>query len=304
MIRALQAAAVLTIAFSFVTGLDIRHHSLELFAHFRLQYFGVSVLLLIAFAFLMHYAWVVALLVTVLFNASLVLPWYISDVPAAKGTPLKLMHANVYSGNRQYDRLVALVALEQPDLVFLQEVTPEWLAGTKPLLDEYPYTYSVPSAGNFGIAVLSKIPFAKVEHVDSPPLAHPTLVTTLMMDDEPLTIVSSHPTIPLGRPLYEARNEQLQSLAELVLGISGRTVLLGDFNASTWDRHFRQLEASTGLRNVRRGFGVLPTWPTFLPFAMIPIDHALVSDGIAITDARTGTRIGSDHLPLIVTLAL
>lgn len=304
MIRILQAAAVLTVLFSFVTALDIRHHSIELFSHFRLQYFAVSILLLIAFAFLMHYAWVAALLVTVLFNASFVLPWYISDIPTAKGTPLKLIHVNVYSGNRQSDRLVALVEFEQPDLVFLQEVTPDLLAGTKLLLEDYPYTYSVPSAGNFGIAVFAKIPFAKVEHVDSPPLAHPTLVATLVIDDEPLTIVSSHPTIPMGRPRYDARNEQLQSVAELVLGISGKTVLLGDFNASTWDRHFRQLEASTGLRNVRRGFGVLPTWPTYLPFAMIPIDHALVSDGISVTDARTGMRIGSDHLPLIVTLAL
>ncbi len=304
MIRILQAAAVLTVLFSFVTALDIRHHSIELFSHFRLQYFAVSILLLIAFAFLMHYAWVAALLVTVLFNASFVLPWYISDIPTAKGTPLKLIHVNVYSGNRQYDRLMALVELEQPDLIFLLEVTPEWLAGTKPLLEEYPYTYSEPSAGNFGIAVFSRIPFAKIEHVDSPPLAYPTLIATLVIDDEPLTIVSSHPTIPMGRPLYDARNEQLQSVAELVLGISGKTVLLGDFNASTWDRHFRHLEASTGLRNVRRGFGVLPTWPTFLPFAMIPIDHALVSDGISVTDARTGMRIGSDHLPLIVSLAL
>jgi endonuclease/exonuclease/phosphatase (EEP) superfamily protein YafD len=304
MIKVLQAAAVLTIVFSFVSGLDIRHHSIELASHFRLQYFAVSILLLIAFAFLMHYAWVAALVVTVLFNASFVLPWYISDVPTAKGTPLKLIHVNVYSGNRQYDRLMALVELEQPDLIFLLEVTPEWLAGTKPLLEEYPYTYSEPSAGNFGIAVFSRIPFAKIEHVDSPPLAYPTLIATITIDDEPLTIVSSHPTIPLGRPLYDARNEQLQSVAELVLGISGKTVLLGDFNASTWDRHFRHLEASTGLRNVRRGFGILPTWPTFLPFAMIPIDHALVSDGISVTDARTGMRIGSDHLPLIVTLAL
>ncbi|MDH5620944.1 MAG: endonuclease/exonuclease/phosphatase family protein [Gammaproteobacteria bacterium] len=304
MIKVLQAAAVLTVVFSFATGLDIRHHSVELFSHFRLQYFAVSLLLLIAFAFLMHYAWAAALLVTVFFNASFVLPWYVSDAPTATGTPLKLMHANVYSGNRQYDRLLALVELEKPDLVFLQEVTPEWLAGTQPLLEGYPYTYAEPSTGNFGIAVFSRIPFSEVRHVASPPLGYPTLIATVMVDAEPLTVISSHPTIPMGGPLYEARNDQLQSVADLVREERGKLVLLGDFNASTWDRHFRQLEVSTGLMSVRRGFGVLPTWPTFLPFAMIPIDHALVSDGISVVDARTGTRIGSDHLPLIVTLAL
>ena len=110
--------------------------------------------------------------------------------------------------------------------------------------------------------------------------------------------------IPLGGQFYSDRNEQLAFIAELFEGREGTQVLVGDLNASMWDINYRALEDETGLRNARTGFGIVPTWPTFMPFAMIPIDHILVSDDVSVVELRSGPRIGSDHLPLIVTIAL
>ena len=300
----LQAAAVLTVIFSLLTGLDIPHPGFELFSHFRLQYFVISVFLLAVFTFLRHYIYIGSLAVIAVFNATFVLPWYFAEPAAVAGGPLKLLHANVYSNNTEYERLVDLVAAESPDMIFLQEMTPEWVAGLASLLEDYPYAYAEPRIDNFGIAAFSKIPFDSIQHIESPPLGYPTILATIIINGKQLSIISSHPTNPLGQKMYDARNEQLQSIAGLVDQLAGEVILLGDLNASVWDNHLRQLEDSTGLRNVREGFGVLPSWPTFLPFAMIPIDHALVSTGIAVTDVRTGQKIGSDHLPLVVTLVL
>lgn len=300
----LQAATVLTVLFSFVTGFDLPHRNIELFSHFRLQYFVVSLLLLIVFAVLRSPLYSAALLATTVFNASFILPWYLGDVPRTTGAELKLLHLNVHSTNTDYQRVVAFIDKEQPDVVFLQEVTDEWLLGTRELLKQYPFSYSEPRIGNFGIALFSKIPFDSVQHVDSPPLGYPTIIATLTVDDETITLISSHPTIPLGKRLYDARNEHLASLAGLVDAAAGKVVLIGDFNASLWCTHYRQLETSTGLRNVRYGLGILPSWPTLMPFAKIPIDHALVSDGIGIKEARIGKGVGSDHLPLIATITL
>ena len=86
--------------------------------------------------------------------------------------------------------------------------------------------------------------------------------------------------------------------------VSGKLVLLGDFNASVWDPQLVDFQKTTGLHNTRAGFGIAPSWPTFMPFAMIPIDHAFVSNGIGVLETRTGTRIGSDHLPLVVSITL
>jgi endonuclease/exonuclease/phosphatase (EEP) superfamily protein YafD len=305
----LQIIAILTVVFSFLTGLDIPHRNIELFSHFRLQYLVVSVLLLLVFAFLRNYVYVIPLGVAAIFNAALVLPVYFSDssagdMSAGEGSPLKLIHANVLSSNTDYERLLKLVAAEDPDMIFLQEVTAKWVEGTTSLLEDYPYAYTEPRTGNFGIGVFSKIPFDSIGHVDSPPLNYPTILATITIGDERVSMISSHPTIPISGRLYEARNQQLASMAEMVNEASGRVILLGDFNSTIWCAQFRRLEKSTGLKNVRRGFGVIPTWPAYLPFAMIPIDHALVSKSISVSQVRTGKNFGSDHLPLIVTLIL
>ena len=66
------------------------------------------------------------------------------------------------------------------------------------------------------------------------------------------------------------------------------------------------LMRQTGLDNARKGFGLLPTWPAFMPwpFLRIPIDHCLVSPDIRVIRMRTGRTIGSDHLPIIVDMAI
>lgn len=305
MMGALQVAAVLTIIFSLLTAVDIPQRTVELFSHFRLQYFAAGLLLAIAFAVFKQWPYLVVMLLVSIFNGSFLLPWYLSDHHTARGTEqLKLFHANVYSGNRHFARLIESVASENPDVIFLQEVTANWVAQTQGLQQDYPYVYAEPRSGNFGIAVYSKIPFDSITHVDSPPLGYPTIIAHLTRGGKPLTLISSHPTIPLGSTLYDARNQHLDSIEELVSGLTGEIVLSGDFNASLWDPRYRELIDATRLRSTRKGFGILPTWPTFFPIAMIPIDHMLVSDGIAVLDMKTGRRTGSDHLPLVVTLSL
>lgn len=300
----LQAAAVVTMLFSVVTIFDTAHRNIELFSHFRLQYLAVSILLLIAFALLRNPVYAVLLLVTAVLNASYIVPWYGGGTRAADTANLKLLHANVYSGNDEYERLFELIETEQPDVIFLQEYTPAWRDSSEHLQNDYPFNYTVPREGNFGIAMFSRIALDSVAHVDSPPLKYPTIVATMTVNGTPMTLINTHPTIPLTRSLCDARNEQLESVAAIVNQAPGAVILTGDLNISLWSQPYRALEDSTGLRNTRRGFGIQPTWPTFMPFAMIPIDHALVSDDIAVIETRSGARIGSDHLPLIVEVAV
>ena len=119
-----------------------------------------------------------------------------------------------------------------------------------------------------------------------------------------LTLINTHAPNPLSRSNFDARNEHLRGVADLVGTAKGPVLLTGDFNTGVWGSNYRALAINSGLENASRGFGILPTWPTFLPPAMIPIDHAFVSNEIGVVALRTGSHIGSDHLPLIIEIAI
>lgn len=299
-----QAAGILTIAFSLLTLLPSNYHGLQLFTHFRLQYFLVAALLVIAFILLRDRRYAVLLFATAFINGAHVLPWYFDEPYEPEGRELKILQANVLYTNTEFNRLFTLIDSEQPDVVVLHEVSSAWAAELKRLEGTYPHQVVEARDGSFGIAVLAKFPMTATATVASEPLGYPTIVTTFATSGRPLQVVATHPMIPLGARNFGARNTQLATVGDLLRRSPGATLLVGDLNTSPWDINYKRLEARTGLRNVRRGFGVAPTWPTFLPFAMIPIDHVLVSGEVGVRDVRTGPRIGSDHLPLIATLTL
>jgi len=300
----LQAAAVVTIAFSVGTLLPIDHFAIQLFTHFRLQYVVVSLSLLLLFKYLRSPRLIGALAASLVLNAIVVLPWYVGEDETSGGVELKLLHANVLSSNTEYDRLISLLDTEAPDLVMLQEVSPDWLVALDVLRADYPYSYAEAREGNFGIALFSRVPLKSVSHFDSPPFGYPTIVASLDIDGQVLHFIGTHPMIPVRGTFYDARNEQLAGVARLLGKQAEPKILVGDLNLSQWDVNYKHLEQQGGVRNARKGFGILPTWPVFMPFAMIPIDHVLVSETISVTGFYSGPRIGSDHLPLIVTFSL
>jgi endonuclease/exonuclease/phosphatase (EEP) superfamily protein YafD len=300
----LQSAAILTVLLSVVTLLPVEHHALQLFTHFRLQYLGASLVLLVALAMLREPRYTIALALVALLNANFVLPWYFDKRPSAAGTEIKVILANVLASNDDPVPLLSLIEAEQPDLVFLLEISPRWAAELPVLGESFTHSVVEPRDGKFGIAMYSQLPVTAAASIDSSPLGYPTIVATLEVGGQSLQVVGTHPMIPVGVENYDARNSQLDAVARLLQKAGGPRLLVGDLNATIWDRQYGSLENRTWLRNVRQGFGLLPTWPTFMPPAMIPIDHMLVSEEIGVKDVRTGPAIGSDHLPLIATITL
>ena len=300
----LEAGAFLTAVFSIATAFDQLHRLLELFSHFRLQYLAGSILLFVVLATLGRRRMAALMFAVTVMNASYVLPWFWpSPEPGASSESIVLLHTNILASNTDTDRLLAHIDREAPDIVFVQELAHEHLPPLESLDAAYPYSIARPRDGSFGLGAWSKRPFLDAEVIPTPPRQYPSLRIVVDHDGGPVTIISTHPPPPIGAGFYDDRNTQLEAVAKLVDEASGSRIVIGDLNISPWATHYRRFEAAAGLDNVQRGHGIKPSWPVFLPIAMIPIDHALVSSDLFAADTRTLASVGSDHLPLLVRIA-
>lgn len=78
----------------------------------------------------------------------------------------------------------------------------------------------------------------------------------------------------------------------------------GDLNFTAWSPIYGELESDTGLISAAPSNGYRPIWSTYPAILRVPIDHRLLSEGLKIERIRTSPDIGSDHLPLIVDIAV
>lgn len=278
---------------------------LELLTHFRLQYVLAGIVCAIALAILHSPIFAALALVVAAVNSGYVVPFYLRSPRVAPGpaVSVKLMLANVLYVNFRYGKLLARITDEQPDVVVLQEFTPEWLAGTESLKTAYPYSFVRERPSGAGIAIFSRFPMSETEAIRFDATERAGVVTRLDVEGTSITLLTIHPSTPMTRGNFRERNNQLAQAALRLRATVGPKIMVGDLNTSVFSPYFHDLVRNSKMRDARRGFGLLTSWPHPLPgFLRIPIDHCLVSGDIQVEKIRTGRGIGSDHLPLLIEL--
>ena len=304
-----QVFATITIILSALTLFDGFHRLIEQFSHFKLQYLIASVICAGVFVFYKHYKFSIVLLLIGVLNSIFVVPWYFPETQNTSSeiqTELTLLHSNVLTSNLNIKGFVDQVIQENPDVFVMQEVNQRWLSEIQELEAVYTYKHTIPRGDNFGIAIFSKIPFESIKVLNSGTFEIPTIEASLSISGHTITLIATHPLPPVSKEYYQSRNDQIINIAEMSRKNKGPLIVVGDLNVSMWSINYKPLEFETGLRNARKGFGLLPTWPAQfkLPVFMIPIDHVLVSPHFVVNEIKIGPNIGSDHLPLIVRLGI
>lgn len=277
----------------------------ELACHFRLQYFWLLAIAAVVLLVMKHRAWATTAAAMAAVNLAMVAPIYWPvEQPNATGAKMRLVSFNVLGSNDRYDDVLAMLRKEDADVILLMEIKPEWARQIEGLRDEYPHQHVVPRGDNFGIALLSRLPWTSVETHYFGSAEVPTIVAAFESGGRPMTLVGTHPVPPGSATLAAERNEQLAEIGSF-LGKNGQAlVVAGDLNVTSYSPYFHDLLKQTNLRDSRQGFGVQASWSSPLPLLSIPIDHCLISPEIAILSRRIGPHLGSDHRAVIVELQL
>lgn len=223
-------------------------------------------------------------------------------IPAAR--PLKLIEFNAWVRNPDPARAARWIAGENPDVVVIAESTPLLEARLVELTGMHLFHGS-------GVVIATKEkPMA--EHVAWEVRALPGAPTAFAWVDlrgaagQPFTVVGLHSGQPI--PARKAWGRDRKIAALLATQDRSSVILTGDFNSTQWS--FRQRVADAAFGIARRDVAT-PTWPARLakaggapfPLPFLSIDHIYAGSSWKTLSVKRGPRLGSDHYPLVATLA-
>ncbi|MBL8908178.1 MAG: endonuclease/exonuclease/phosphatase family protein [Rhizobiales bacterium] len=219
----------------------------------------------------------------------------------ASALDLRVMAMNVWARNTDIDRMRDEILKQQPDVIVFQE----YRSHHQPLLDALretmPYQQTCAAQGPCGLAMASKIPWTSTgaigegEQGGNPPLIWADFT---IAEKPPFRIYGVHLDWPFN-PIDQAAN--IDWLIGFLPRLDRPYIIAGDFNLSPWSWKLNKLAAETGLR---RHVTFALSWPMHRLMPFVLIDNVLATPDFANLSAQAVGRVGSDHAPLIVSLAL
>ncbi|MFT6912898.1 MAG: endonuclease/exonuclease/phosphatase (EEP) superfamily protein YafD [Paracoccaceae bacterium] len=204
---------------------------------------------------------------------------------------LRLYQKNMSFGIQDSAQLEADIRAVSPDIVTLQEVSPNNRKLLEQLRDVLPYQAYVDYAPVGGVAVASRLPMS-----NDVPVTQVSGVGLVMLRVQgpqgPFWAGSIHLPWPWPFDLHL----HLESVLKTLAPHTGPFVIAGDFNMVPVAHVFRRLTRATGTYRAGRARASFRMWRGRIGLAL---DHALIPRGVrAQTELRPD--LGSDHKGLVV----
>jgi endonuclease/exonuclease/phosphatase (EEP) superfamily protein YafD len=202
---------------------------------------------------------------------------------------------NVFTRNNQLDEAARWLRGQNADIIILQEMTRHTREPMRRVLaGAYPHIHD---CGCNDIVIYARHPWSAAG--GQPRTAEQPALSWLTLADRngrELHVVGLRPRYMKDPSAYAAHYDWL---VRNIPKFGDRLILAGDFNAAPWSWQMMHLTAATHLR--RHGT-YAASWPSLLPIVLI--DNLLTTPDIRAVSFKTGPFLGSDHLPVVATVAL
>lgn len=308
------AAATMVVALLFAGFFGSSVPLFDTFGHFRGHL--VAALLVLAFLFVTLRAFMFAALCLCIAGGAFyyVLPFLPLFSTSAEALPVKspapatytLVQMNLRWNASNRADAIRTVGRVSPDIITLEEASPEWTPLLERLKARYPYRFGCSDDQGWTDAlILSRRPFAtgsKGICAGNRRFA----ARAIDLNGMRIMVGAQHLRWPWPGGQWRQIDATAGALETLKLG--GNPVLIaGDFNATPWSAAVARYAQLSGTQVVK---GIGPTWffqpltAVVAPFVGLPIDNVLASKGVEILAARRLPATSSDHLPVLVTFTL
>jgi endonuclease/exonuclease/phosphatase (EEP) superfamily protein YafD len=275
----------------------------DVVSQFAMQFIMLTVAALLGLAF-PRYKGLFTSIFFVLFLAAYGLWPHITSASPAKveaqiagESQLKVASFNTLYVNQNYSGIATSILELNADVVTIIEFGADKAPVLAALKATYPYQFECIGNEDCEMAVISKLPMEKIlgrGMWEGAPLLH-ALVHT---QSGPVSVIGVHTT---RFPHFRSQFKQVAGLAKYVETVQGPVVLMGDFNSTPFSRVNQTISQSLGFTRLT----TLPSWPATYNFPQLAIDHIFVSSGIRpASEEQIGDNAGSDHFPVMITLAI
>jgi endonuclease/exonuclease/phosphatase (EEP) superfamily protein YafD len=228
---------------------------------------------------------------------------------AAKGAPaFSVVHVNMGKQAEVPGKLVQFLLDWRPELLFLQEVTPELAAELPTAVPQYIVLASEPRSDTRGVAVLAcadlpdgfQVHSARVGRFAEELTDRPHVELAVSRDNVRFRLLGFHCSRPRNTKTIGVQAAEYEALAAWFRqSASTHSVAIGDFNATPWSQTVRHFLRRAALPTAQSGFSLAPTWPAgAVGLLGVPIDLVTHSAGLQV-ETEIGPDIGSDHYPIL-----
>lgn len=214
---------------------------------------------------------------------------------------IKIISANVYQFNKEFDVFINLIKRNQPDVFLTMESNKDWENALQTLEKEYPHHHKVTLENTYGMHFYSKIKLESAKThffvADDIPCIEAHLETE---DGFQFVFFGVHPPppSPTEEKTSKERDGDLLSVGKRVKEIKKPILVIGDFNNVAWSKSSILFRKISHLIDPRVGKAFVSTFHAKYQFLRFPIDLMFHSEEIFIKELKTLEKFGSDHLPV------